>query len=172
MNTIKMAITLLLLSWHTCWAATPLGDIDVKLEVTAQPRIEIEKPHGGWYENIKLHNSPENHAVYEVKAPVAVKLRRQEGYKISIKNPLILTRQSDAFSAIEQTFSPAEVRWGNTRTNLRLLSAVPESFSAPPQATRHTTTDYVLQISAKAPAGDNTAGKYHGQLTLVFEVNS
>lgn len=43
MNTIKMAITLLLLSWHTCWAATPLGDIDVKLEVTAQPRIEIEK---------------------------------------------------------------------------------------------------------------------------------
>ncbi len=42
MNTIKMAITLLLLSWHTCWAATPLGDIDVKLEVTAQPRIEIE----------------------------------------------------------------------------------------------------------------------------------
>lgn len=108
-----------------------IGDIDVKLEVTAQPRIEIEKPHGGWYDNIKLHNSPENHAVYEVEVPVAVKLRRQEGYQISIKNPLILTRQSDAFSAIEQTFSPAEVRWGNNRTNLRLLSAVPESFSVP-----------------------------------------
>lgn len=166
MNTIKMAITLLLLSWHTCWAATPLGDIDVKLEVTAQPRIEIEKPHGGWYNTIKLHNSPENHAVYEVEVPVAVKLRRQEGYQISIKNPLILTRQSDAFSAIEQTFSPAEVRWGNNRTNLRLLSAVPESFSVPPTGNPPHHHRLCLTDIRKSPRW----GQYCGEISRATDI--
>lgn len=172
MNTIKMAIIFLLLSWQVCSAAVPLGNIDVKLEVTAQPRIEVEKPQGGWYRSIKLHNSPDNHALFQAEVPVAVTLRRQEGYQISIKNPLILTRQTDAFSSVKHVFSPAEVRWGRDHTDLRLLSAVPEPFRVANQTASRTTTDYVLHISAQAPAGEDVAGKYHGQLTLVFEINS
>ncbi|EEQ03333.1 hypothetical protein yrohd0001_9800 [Yersinia rohdei ATCC 43380] len=72
----------------------------------------------------------------------------------------------------EITFSPAQVYWGENRTNLRQLSAIPEIFTVGKSATNLTSTDYILHISALAPSGRGSAGKYHGQLTLIFETNS
>ena len=46
MNTLKIALILLLLPLQARAGAIPLGEIDITLEVTAQPRIEIEKLQG------------------------------------------------------------------------------------------------------------------------------
>ncbi|WP_050127133.1 hypothetical protein [Yersinia enterocolitica] len=174
MNMIKIAAILLLLPWQVAaeGISIPLGDIDVKLEVTAQPRIEVEKPQGGWYDSIKLNPSLENHKVYQSEVPVTVKLRRQEGFRVSVKNPLVLTRQTDNSGAPEAAFSPAEIRWGRDRATLQLLSAIPEIFIIDKGTTHSVGTDYILQISALAPNGPDITGKYYGQLTLIFETNS
>ncbi|MBW5813499.1 fimbrial protein [Yersinia kristensenii] len=174
MNMIKIAAILLLLPWQAASEGIPihLGDIEVKLDVTAQPIIEVEKPQGGWYDNIKLHPSLENHKIYQSEVPITVKLRRQEGFRISVKNPLILIRQTNNSGAPEVAFSPAEIRWGRDRATLRPLSAIPEIFIMDKRTTHLVGTDYILQISALAPNGPDIAGKYHGQLTLIFETNS
>lgn len=172
MNIIKIVALSLLLPSQARADSIPLGNIDVRLEVTAHPRIEVEKPQGGWYSSIKLESSPENHLLYQKELPVVVKLRRQEGFRISVKNPLILARHSTVLTGADQAFSPAQVRWGTDRANLRVLSAIPETFNITQGRTRQTSTDYILHISALAPSGPNSAGKYHGQLTLIFETNS
>mgnify|MGYP003607394613 CR=1 FL=1 len=46
MNTLKIALILFLLPLLAKADVIPLGDIDITLEVTAQPRIEVEKPQG------------------------------------------------------------------------------------------------------------------------------
>lgn len=112
MNTIKIALILLLLPLQVRADPIPLGDIDVTLDVTAQPRIEVEKPQGGWYGSIKLKNTPENHSIYQAEVPITVKLRRQESYRISVKKPLILARHSGVMYTSAQEFSPAEISWG------------------------------------------------------------
>ena len=172
MNIIKIITLFLLLPLQVRADSIPLGNIDVRLEVTAHHKIEVGNPHGGWYSSIKLESSPENHSLYQKELPVTVKLRRQEGFRISVKNPLILTRHSTARAGADQAFSPAQVRWGTDRANLRVLSTIPEAFNVAQGKTRQTSTDYILHISALAPSGPNSAGKYHGQLTLIFETNS
>ncbi|MDA5474745.1 hypothetical protein [Yersinia kristensenii] len=174
MNMIKIAAILLLFPWQVASESIPLllGDIDVKLDVIAQPIIEVEKPQGGWYDNIKLHPGLENHKIYQSEVPITVKLRRQEGFRISVKNPLILIRQTNNSGAPEVAFSPAEIRWGRDRTALRPLSAIPEIFIIDKGTAHSVGTDYILQISALAPDEPDIAGKYHGQLTLIFETNS
>ncbi|WP_145483744.1 fimbrial protein [Yersinia rohdei] len=174
MNIIKIAIISLFIPWQVNSAGipVPLGNIDIKLEVTTLPRIEVEKPQGGWYTNINLNNSPDNTAIYQSEVPVIITLRQHTGFRISVKNPLILTRQTNNSGVPEITFSPAQVYWGENRTNLRQLSAIPEIFTVGKRATNLTSTDYILHISALAPSGRGSAGKYHGQLTLIFETNS
>ncbi|WP_025379873.1 hypothetical protein [Yersinia hibernica] len=172
MNMIKIAAILLLFPWQAVSAGipTPLGNIDVTLEVTAQPRIEVEKPQGGWYSSIKLNPRLDNHRVYQSEIPITVKLRRQEGFRISVKNPLVLIRQTNDSAAL--AFSPAEIRWGQDRATLRPLSTTPETFTVNSGKNNLMSTDYLLQISALAPSGPNISGKYSGQLTLIFETNS
>ncbi|WP_208787089.1 fimbrial protein [Yersinia canariae] len=174
MNMIKIAAILLFLPWYAASAGTPilLGDIDVKLEVTAQPRIEVEKPQGGWYTSIKLHSRLDNHKIYQSEVPITVKLRRQDGFRVSVKNPLVLIRQTNDAGASRVAFSPAEIRWGQDRATLRPLSATPETFTVNSGKSNLISTDYILQISALAPSGQDIAGKYYGQLTLIFETNS
>ncbi len=48
MNIIKIAIISLFIPWqvNSTGIPVPLGNIDIKLEVTTLPRIEIEKPQG------------------------------------------------------------------------------------------------------------------------------
>lgn len=174
MNIIKLVAISLLLFWRPVSATVPipLGDVEVKLEVTAQPKIEIEKPTGGWYNNIKLNNSPESPSLFQAEVPVTVKLRRQEGFSVSIKAPLILSRDTGTAHSVPPVFSPAEVKWGKERTNLRPLSTTPAIFTVDNGSTSQTSTDYLLHISALAPSGRDIAGEYHGQLTLIFETNS
>jgi hypothetical protein len=171
MNMIKIAtLSLLLFPWQVNSAPILLGNIAVELEVTAKPKIEIEKPGGGWYKSIKLDNSPENYSLFQAEVPVTVKLRKQDGYRVSIKNALILKRQTNAPGSEERTFSPAEIRWGSDTANLRLLSTDPETFMVTPGTT--SPTNYLLRISALAPNGEYNAGEYYGQLTLIFENNA
>ncbi|WP_145484692.1 fimbrial protein [Yersinia aldovae] len=172
MNTIKIALILLLLPLQVRADPIPIGDIDVTLDVTAQPRIEVEKPQGGWYGSIKLKNTPENHSIYQAEVPITVKLRRQESYRISVKKPLILARHSGVMYTSAQEFSPAEISWGTDRANMRQLSAEPETFSVAKGTSSQISTDYLLRISAQAPSGLDVTGKYYGQLTLLFETNS
>ncbi|HHA0036995.1 TPA: fimbrial protein [Yersinia enterocolitica] len=172
MNTLKIVLILLLLSWQVRADVIPLGDINVMLEVTAQPRIEVEKPLGGWYNSIKLTNSSENHALYQAEVPITVKLRRHESYCVSVKQPLILARHSGVMYTQVQKFSPAKISWGTDHANMRPLSNKPETFSTGKNTANQTSTDYLLHISAHSPNGPDIAGKYHGQLTLLFETNS
>lgn len=172
MNTLKIALILFLLPLLAKADVIPLGDIDITLEVTAQPRIEVEKPQGGWYSSIKLRNNPENPSIYQAEIPVTIKLRRQESYRVSVKQPLILARHSGVMYTPTQKFSPAEISWGTDHANMRPLSHKPEIFSISKNTSNQTSTDYLLQITALAPKGPDTVGKYHGQLTLLFETNS
>ncbi|CNF99323.1 fimbrial protein [Yersinia frederiksenii] len=174
MNIIKILAISLFIPWQVNSAGTPvqLGNIDVKLEVTAQPRIEVERPQGGWYDSIKLDNSRDDPNIYQSEVPVTVKLRNQTGFRVSVKNPLILTRQANNVGDPELTFSPAQVYWGRNRTTLQKLTAAPETFMVDKGTSSLISTDYVLRISALAPSEPNNTGKYHGQLTLIFETNS
>ncbi|EPS8494609.1 fimbrial protein [Yersinia enterocolitica] len=167
MNTLKIALILLLLPLQARADAIPLGDINVTLEVTAQPRIEVETP-----KSINLVNSPEYGGAYSAEVPITVKLRRQESYRVSVKQPLILVRHSGAIYSPAKEFSPADISLGIDHANLRPLSQTPETFTGAKGSSSQTTTDYLLQISAQAPSGQDIAGKYHGQLTLLFETNS
>ncbi|HDM8289739.1 TPA: fimbrial protein [Yersinia enterocolitica] len=172
MNTLKIALILLLLPLQARADAIPLGDIDVTLEVTAQPRIEIEKPQGGWYHSITLTSTPENPSLYQAEVPITVKLRRLEGYRISVKKPLVLTRRSGVVYSPVKEFSPANISWGTDHASLKLLSDNPQTFTVAKSTSSQSTTDYLLQISAQAPSGLDITGKYYGQLTLLFETNS
>lgn len=172
MNTLKIALILLILPWQVRADDIPLGDINVTLEVTAQPRIEVEKPQGGWYNSIKLTSDPDNYSLYQAEIPVTVKLRRQESYRVSVKQPLILARHSGLMYTPAQEFSPAKISWGTDHANMRSLSHKPEIFSTGKNTSSQTSTDYLLHISALAPNGPDIAGQYHGRLTLLFETNS
>lgn len=174
MNIIKILAILLFIPWQVNSAGTEieLGRIDIKLDVTALPIIEVERPIGGWYDNIKLDNSLDNPNIYQSDVPVTVKLRNQTGFRVSVKNELILTRQANNVGDPERIFSPAQVYWGKERTNLRQLTAAPETFTVDKDTSSLVSTDYILRISALAPSEPNSTGKYHGQLTLTFEVNS
>lgn len=174
MNIIKILTILLFIPWQVNSAGTEieLGRIDIKLDVTALPIIEIERPIGGWYDNIKLDNSLDNPNSYQSDVPVTVKLRNQTGFRVSIKNPLILTRQANNVGDPERTFSPAQVYWGKDRHTWQQLSATPEIFTVDKGTSNPVSTDYILRISALAPSEPNSIGKYHGQLTLIFEANS
>ena len=174
MKIIKIVAIFLLFSWQPVSATVPipLGEIEVKLDVTTQPRIEVEKPTGGWYNSIKLINNPDNLSLFQAEVPVTVKLRRQNGFKLSVKEPLILGKETKAAYSAQHVFSPAKISWGKDRANLKLISVTPETFIVNDDTAGLTSADYLLHISALAPTGQGTAGKYHGQLTLIFETNS
>ncbi|AVX40015.1 fimbrial protein [Yersinia massiliensis] len=174
MKIMKIGTLFLLFFWQPVLAVVPiqLGEIEVKLDVTAQPRIEIEKPTGGWYHNIKLSHNPENIRLFQAEVPVRVKLRRQDGFKVSIKAPLILRQETKLAHSSQHLFSPAKISWGKDRANIKLLSTTPEVFTVNNGTASLTSADYLLHISALAPSGQGTAGKYHGKLTLIFETNS
>ncbi|HDL6963781.1 TPA: fimbrial protein [Yersinia enterocolitica] len=168
MNTLKIALILLLLPWQVRADDIPLGDINVALEVTAQPRIEVETPR-----SISLISSPKNNGLYLASVPIAVTLRRQESFRVSVTQPLILTRDS----GVAQEFSPAliyfvyEVGTG-IRAAKRELSETPETFNVAKTTSSQSRIELLLNIYAQAPNGPDIAGKYHGQLTLLFETNS
>lgn len=173
MNIIKI-LAILFIPWQVNSAGTEieLGRIDIKLDVTALPIIEVERPIGGWYDNITLNNSQDNPDSYQPDVPVTVKLRNQTGFRVSVKNALILTRQANNIGDPERIFSPAKVYWGKEHTNLQQLSADPKTFTVDKGTSSLVSTDYILRISALAPSEPNSTGKYHGQLTLTFEANS
>ncbi|ENA3447607.1 fimbrial protein [Yersinia enterocolitica] len=164
MNTLKIALILLLLPWQVRSETEKLeGDIHIMLEVTAQPKIDVEIPH-----SINLIRSPKNNGLYSASVPIAVTLRRQESFRVSVTQPLILARHS----GVTQEFSPAEIHWGTGSANMYLLSIDPKTFNIAKTTSSQTSTDYLLQITAQAPNGPDIAGQYHGQLTLLFETNS
>ncbi|HDL7825374.1 TPA: fimbrial protein [Yersinia enterocolitica] len=170
MNTLKIALILLLLPLQARADAIPLGDINVTLEVTAQPRIEVETP-----KSINLVNSPKYWSYsYSAEVPITVKLRRQESYRVSVKQPLILARHhSSAINSPAKEFSPAAIFLiaADNRSSER-LSEAPKTFNVAKTTSGQTSTGHLLQIFAQAPEGPDIAGKYHGQLTLLFETNS
>ena len=175
MKIIKIvAISLLLFCQvASATAPIPLGSIDVKLDVTAPAKIQIENPKGGgWYSNIKLESTPEDRSLFQAEVPVRVKLRRAESFTISVKDPLILTRETSAVHSAPLVFSPAKVSWGRRGHLQPLVAATPQEFVVGKSTTSQKSADYLLHISAQAPDGQDTAGKYQGQLTLIFEINS
>ncbi|MGP6381159.1 fimbrial protein [Yersinia bercovieri] len=173
MITIVAISLLLLCQVASATAPIPLGSIDVKLDVTAPEKIEIENPKGGgWYNNIKLENTPENPSLFQAEVPVRVKLRRAESFTISVKTPLILTRETSAAHSAPLAFSPAKVSWGRRGHLQPLVAATPQEFVVGKSTTSQNSADYLLHISALAPDGQDTAGKYQGKLTLIFEINS
>ncbi|EPB9668759.1 fimbrial protein [Yersinia enterocolitica] len=170
MNTLKIALILLLLPWQVSADDIPLGDINVALEVTAQPRIEVETPR-----SINLISSLKNNGLYLASVPIAVTLRRQESFRVFVTQPLILTRES----GVAQKFSPAAIylvyavaAGTGIGSAKRELSEMPETFNVVKPTSSHPRTDFFLNIYAQAPNGPDIAGKYHGQLTLLFETNS
>ncbi|HDL7019313.1 fimbrial protein [Yersinia enterocolitica] len=167
MNTLKIALVLLL-PWQVKADVIHLKDnIRITLEVTAQPKIEVETPS-----SINLISSPKNNGLYAASVPIAVTLRRQESFRVSVTQPLILTRDSGA----AQEFYPAAIYLVYMVTGIgaakRELSEMPETFNLAKTTSSQSRIDLLLNIYAQAPDGPDIAGQYHGQLTLLFETNS
>ncbi|EOA2987898.1 fimbrial protein [Yersinia enterocolitica] len=168
MNTLKIALILLILPWQVKADVIHLKDnIRITLEVTAQPKIEVETPS-----SINLISSPKNNGLYAASVPIAVTLRRQESFRVSVTQPLILTRDSGA----AQEFYPAAIYLVYMVTGIgaakRELSEMPETFNLAKTTSSQSRIDLLLNIYAQAPDGPDIAGQYHGQLTLLFETNS
>ncbi|ELI8161505.1 TPA: fimbrial protein [Yersinia enterocolitica] len=168
MNTLKIAL-ILLLPWQVKADVIHLKDnIRIILEVTAQPKIEVETPS-----SINLISSPKNNGLYAASVPIAVTLRRQESFRVSVTQPLILTRDS----SVAQEFSPALIYFAyKVGTGIgaakKELSETPETFNLAKTTSSQSRIDLLLNIYAQAPDGPDIAGQYHGQLTLLFETNS
>lgn len=167
MNTLKIAL-ILLLPWQVKADVIHLKDnIRITLEVTAQPKIEVETPS-----SINLISSPKNNGLYAASVPIAVTLRQQESFRVSVTQPLILTRDSGA----AQEFYPAAIYLVYMVTGIgaakRELSEMPETFNLAKTTSSQSRIDLLLNIYAQAPDGPDIAGQYHGQLTLLFETNS
>ncbi|CCQ38643.1 fimbrial protein [Yersinia enterocolitica] len=167
MNTLKIAL-ILLLPWQVKADVIHLKDnIRITLEVTAQPKIEVETPS-----SINLISSPKNNGLYAASVPIAVTLRRQESFRVSVTQPLILTRDSGA----AQEFYLAAIYLVYMVTGIgaakRELSEMPETFNLAKTTSSQSRIDLLLNIYAQAPDGPDIAGQYHGQLTLLFETNS
>ncbi|EKN3979517.1 fimbrial protein [Yersinia enterocolitica] len=168
MNTLKIAL-ILLLPWQVKADVIHLKDnIRITLEVTAQPKIEVETPS-----SINLISSPKNNGLYAASVPIAVTLRRQESFRVSVTQPLILTRDS----SVAQEFSPALIYFVyKVGTGIgaakKELSETPETFNLAKTTSSQSRIDLLLNIYAQAPDGPDIAGQYHGQLTLLFETNS
>ncbi|CQH42191.1 TPA: fimbrial protein [Yersinia enterocolitica] len=168
MNTLKIAL-ILLLPWQVKADVIHLKDnIRITLEVTAQPKIEVETPS-----SINLISSPKNNGLYAASVPIAVTLRRQESFRVSVTQPLILTRDS----SVAQEFSPALIYFAyKVGTGIgaakKELSETPETFNLAKTTSSQSRIDLLLNIYAQAPDGPDITGQYHGQLTLLFETNS
>ncbi|EPE4190076.1 fimbrial protein [Yersinia enterocolitica] len=168
MNTLKIAL-ILLLPWQVKADVIHLKDnIRITLEVTAQPKIEVETPS-----SINLISSPKNNGLYAASVPIAVTLRRQESFRVLVTQPLILTRDS----SVAQEFSPALIYFAyKVGTGIgaakKELSETPETFNLAKTTSSQSRIDLLLNIYAQAPDGPDIAGQYHGQLTLLFETNS
>ncbi|EKN4764081.1 fimbrial protein [Yersinia enterocolitica] len=168
MNTLKIAL-ILLLPWQVKADVIHLKDnIRITLEVTAQPKIEVETSS-----SINLISSPKNNGLYAASVPIAVTLRRQESFRVSVTQPLILTRDS----SVAQEFSPALIYFAyKVGTGIgaakKELSETPETFNLAKTTSSQSRIDLLLNIYAQAPDGPDIAGQYHGQLTLLFETNS
>ncbi|EKN3725013.1 TPA: fimbrial protein [Yersinia enterocolitica] len=179
MNTLKIALILLLLPWQVRSETEKLeGDIHIMLEVTAQPKIEVETPSS--INLMPLISGSYNNGIYSANnIPIYITLRQQESFRVSVTQPLILTRDSGA----AQEFYPAAIYLTYMVTGIggakRELSEMPETFNVAETTLDQNRTDYsltrtrfLLNIYAKAPEGPDIAGQYHGQLTLLFETNS
>ncbi|CAM3349455.1 MULTISPECIES: fimbrial protein [Yersinia] len=156
----------------------PIGDIDVSVEITEQPKIIIEKCNGERLNNISLKRSlkPEKR-IYHAQTCVAVKVRRVKGgggFRVWQQQPLILQKSQNKDGA-NKAFSPAEVRWGDYSASLQIIpdeKSPPLIFYPTNRFGGWNTDTYTLDISAKPPVGSHTAGLYQGVLSLIFETES
>ncbi|HDL6959822.1 TPA: fimbrial protein [Yersinia enterocolitica] len=179
MNTLKIALILLILPWQVKADVIHLKDnIRITLEVTAQPKIEVETPSS--INLMPLISGSHNNGIYSANnIPIYITLHQQESFRVSVTQPLILTRDSGA----AQEFYPAAIYLVYMVTGIgaakRELSEMPETFNVAETTLDQNRTDhsltrtrFLLNIYAKAPEGPDIAGHYHGQLTLLFETNS
>lgn len=156
----------------------PIGDIDVSVEITEQPKIIIETCREGPLNNISLKRSLiQGKKIYHAQTCVAVKIRRVKGgggFRVWQQQPLILHPPKNKGGA-NKAFSPAEVRWGDNAASLQIIpdeKSPPLIFYPINRFGGWNTDSYTLDISAKPPVGSHNAGLYQGVLTLIFEAES
>ena len=166
----QVAGTVLLLCGGIASAAdTALRGVPVNISLTNQPQLTVEKPGGGWYDQLILSNGVGSDITrYQVRVPVQVSIRNERNFRVSLVNPLVLTHESDA----SLTFTTEQVGFGSSTTTLQSLGATPVDFSNPALVGDTSTGSYLLSVSARQPAGvlGKISGHYIGQLVLLFEV--
>ncbi|EKN4695863.1 hypothetical protein AXW37_16170 [Yersinia ruckeri] len=152
-----------------------IGTIDVSVQVTEKSKIIVEKTGGGSLTSLTLKHDLHQQDIYRAQAPVTVKVKRAKGFRVRLAQPLILRHQSDGNRPGSRQFSAATVRLhkvGENRANTAKLSHNPLVFNHKHSGSGWYSQDYELDISAKAPTGNNTIGLYHGVLTLLFEAEA
>lgn len=166
----KIAALLLLLSGSTVYAANaPLGAVQVSITLTNLPQLRVEKPGGGWYDQLVLSNSSGTDITrYQAQVPVQVSIRNERNFMVSLVNPLVLTHETNGTLA----FTTEQVGFGSDAATLQALSAMPVDFSNPALAADTSTGSYLLSVTARQPVGvlGTIAGNYIGTLVLMFEV--
>lgn len=162
---------MVLLFWNgVIGAATiPLGGIPLNITLTNLPQITVEKPGGGWYNQLTLSNSAGSDITrYQAQALIQVKIRNDRHFMVSLVNPLVLSHATNT----SLTFSTELVGFGSSVTTLQALSATPMNFSNSALVGDTSIGNYLLSVSARQPTGEwgNISGNYQGQLVLLFEV--
>ncbi|WP_114196288.1 hypothetical protein [Edaphovirga cremea] len=162
-----MAAVLLLSGIAVNAADTPLGTVDVSVELTNLPQITVQKPGGGWYDTLELNNSAGSDVTrYEAQVSVEVNIRNGSDFTVSLVNPMNLTNESDP----TLIFTNELVQFGSSGTALQTLSPTPLDFSNTIVGGGISTGLYVITVGANEPAGGfrNVAGNYVGELVLMF----
>lgn len=166
----QVASTVLLL-----WASAPhaadtaLGGVPLSITLTDQPQITVEKPDGGWYDQLVLSNSAGSDITrYQAQVPVQVSIRNERNFRVSLVDPLVLTNENDA----SLTFTTEQVGFGSSANTLQSLGATPVDFSNSVIVGDTSMGSYLLSVSARQPTGvlGKISGNYAGQLVLLFEV--
>ena len=166
----QVAGTVLLLWGGIASAAdTALGGVPVSIILTNQPQLTVEKPGGGWYDQLVLSNSAGSDITrYQAQVPVQVSIRNERNFRVSLVDPLVLTHENDASLA----FTTEQVGFGSSATTLQSLGATPVDFNNPVLVGDTSTGSYLLSVSARQPTGGlgKISGNYAGKLVLLFEV--
>ncbi|KFK93535.1 hypothetical protein IV04_00445 [Serratia sp. Ag1] len=166
----QVAGTVLLLWGGIASAAdTALGGVPVSITLTSQPQLTVEKPGGGWYDQLILSNSAGSDITrYQAQVPVQVSIRNERNFRVSLVDPLVLTHENDA----SLTFTTEQVGFGSSATTLQSLGVTPVDFSNPALVGDTSTGSYLLSVSARQPMGvlGKISGNYVGKLVLLFEV--
>ncbi|MBL5861483.1 hypothetical protein JBO49_12740 [Serratia fonticola] len=166
---LQIMTAALLLSGITVNAAdTPLGSVNVSIELTNLPQITVQKPGGGWYDTLRLNNSAGSDVTrYEAQVNVEVNIRNGSDFTVSLVRPMSLTNESDP----TLIFINELVQFGSSGTTLQTLSSIPLDFSNTIVGGGISTGLYVITVGANEPAGGfrNVVGNYVGELVLMFE---